>query len=139
MSLKSPALLSLATLLTPMVSAAPLTFTVDGVEARGGTLYIGVQTEDQFMKWEGVAGEEIAAPTDSTYTVTFDLDAGDYSISVWHDVNNNGAFDMTESGMPAEGWAMTNASKLRGAPSFDVVKVSLDAAGQKVRETIIYP
>jgi len=128
-----------AALITPLASAGTLTLTVDGVEARGGTLYVGVQTEEQFMEWDGIEGESIAEPTAGSHTVTFDLPAGDYSVSVWHDQNDDGDFGLSESGMPAEGWAMLNGTKLRGAPTFEAVKINVTDAGASASETVIYP
>lgn len=119
--------------------AAPLTVTLNGVEDRGATLYIGVQTEAQFMKNEAVAGEKIDNAAAGTHTVSFDLPEGDYSVSVWHDLNGNGEFDRAESGMPNEGWAMSNGSGLRGEPSFSDVSVSVDGDGARVTETVRYP
>lgn len=57
-------------------SAAVLTVTLDGIEARGGKLYVSVQTEDQFMKEDGVAGEIPEAPEAGTKTLSFDLPEG---------------------------------------------------------------
>ena len=119
--------------------AAPLTVTVNGVQDRAAPLYVGVQTEEQFMEWAGVAGEKIEDASAGTHTFTFDLPEGEYSVSIWHDLNSNGKFDMDESGIPAEGWAMNNGSALRGEPVFDEVKVELGAEGAQVVETVWYP
>lgn len=119
--------------------AAPLTVTLEGVQDRGVPLYVGIQTEEQFMKWDGIAGEKIEEPGAGTLTVSFDVPEGEYSVSVWHDLNNNGVFDMKESGWPDEGYAMSNQSALRGPPTFDVVKVVVTAEGASVTETVQYP
>ena len=126
-------------LTAPAALAAPFTFTVDGVEARGGTLYIGVQTEAQFMKPEGIAGTTLTAPTAGTHTVTFDLPAGDYSVSVWHDEDGDYVFDLDENGMPADGWAMINGQALAGAPTFEAVKITLPEDGASASAAMIYP
>lgn len=119
--------------------AGTLTFTAENVEARGGTLYVGVQTEDQFMQWDGIAGDKIETPTAGSHTMTFDLPAGDYAVSVWHDLGGDGEFDRTETGMPLDGWAMINGAKLRGAPTFDAVKISVPETGASASESVIYP
>ena len=132
----------LALILVASASAAhagTLTFTAENVEARGGTLYIGVQTEDQFMQQDGIAGDMIEAPTAGAHTMTFDLPAGDYSVSVWHDLDGDGEFDRTDTGMPLDGWAMINGASLRGAPTFDAVKISVPEAGVSASEAVIYP
>ena len=126
-------------LASPIALAAPLTFTVEGVEARGGTLYIGVQTEAMFLQDDGVAGEKIKTPVAGSHTVTFDLPEGDYSVSVWHDLDDDEVFDRAESGWPEDGWAMINGSSLRGIPTFEAVKIAVPAGGASATETIIYP
>lgn len=119
--------------------AAPLTVNVDGIEARGGTLYVGVQTEAQFMQNAGIAGEMIAAPEAGSQSFTFDLPEGAYSISIWHDFNGNGQFDMSEAGPPADGWAMINGEAMRAAPTFAEASLTLPAAGKATTLKVIYP
>lgn len=119
--------------------AAPLTVHVDGIEARGGTLYVGVQTEAQFMQNAGIAGEMIAAPEAGSQSFTFDLPEGAYSISIWHDFNGNGQFDMSEAGPPADGWAMINGEAMRAAPTFAEASLTLPAAGTATTLKVIYP
>ncbi|MEM8616299.1 MAG: DUF2141 domain-containing protein [Pseudomonadota bacterium] len=142
--LKTPLIRMLAALaipaaLIPAAQAAPLTFTVENVEARGGTLYVGVQTRDQFMEWDGIAGQQIDNPTAGTHSITFDLPEGEYSLSAWHDFDGNGRFDTLADGSPLDGWAMANSGKLRGMPTFDVVKVDLPAYGAEATESLTYP
>jgi len=120
-------------------SAAPLTVTADGIEARGGTLYVGVQTQAQFMQQEGIAGERIEAPANGAKTFTFDVPEGEYSVSVWHDFNANGQFDMSETGLPADGWAMNNGDALRGPPTFEDVKVAVPTTGAAITLTVADP
>lgn len=119
--------------------AEPVSFTLEGVEARGGTLYVSVQTEDQYQQNEGVAGDIIRGPVAGTMEFDFDLPLGDYAISVWHDIDADNEFDMDEQGMPADGWAMTNGSALRGAPTFQDVKFTVGTGGVELTERMIYP
>ncbi len=135
-----PTLIALGlALAVPLASAAPLTFTIEGVEARGGTLYIGVQTEAMFLQDDGVAGEKIKTPAAGSHTVTFDLPEGDYSVSVWHDLDDDEVFDRAESGWPEDGWAIINGASLRGMPTFEAVKIAVPADGASATETMIYP
>lgn len=120
-------------------SAAPLTVNVDGIEARGGTLYVGVQTEVQFMKNDGVAGEMIAAPEAGSRSFTFELPEGAYAVSIWHDFNGNGAFDLAEDGRPEDGWSSINAGALRAAPTFEQASLALTSGGTAATLKVIYP
>lgn len=120
-------------------SAAPLTVNVDGIEARGGTLYVGVQTEAQFMKNDGVAGERIAAPEAGSRSFTFELPEGAYALSIWHDFNGNGTFDLAEDGRPEDGWSSINAGALRAAPTFEQASLTLTSGGTAATLKVIYP
>ena len=139
MSLKTLTLLgALAASLSLSAAAAPLTVHVKGVEARGGVFYVGVQTEDQFMQDGGVDGSRVEEISAGTHSYTYDLPAGEYSVSVWHDEDGDGVFDMGEDGMPKDGWSMYKAEDLRGMPTFDAVKTTLDASGQDITLNMMY-
>lgn len=120
-------------------AAAPLTVNVDGIEARGGKFYVGVQTEAQFMKEDGIAGEIVDAPEAGSRSFTFDLPEGAYAMSIWHDFNGNGKFDTAENGMPLDGWTSPNAETLRAAPTFEQSAVSVAAGGGSATLKMIYP
>ncbi len=120
-------------------AAAPLMITVDGIEARGGKLYIGVQTEAQFMKDEGVAGQIFEAPAAGSKSVSFDLPDGRYSVSVWHDVNGNGVFDTTDEGAPLDGWSSLNAGELTAAPTFEQASLEVSGNGAAITLDMMYP
>jgi uncharacterized protein (DUF2141 family) len=135
------ALISVAAALACATSAAaaPLTVNIEGIEARGGTFYVGVQTEEQFMQNAGVAGEILSAPAAGSKSFTFDLPEGVYSISVWHDINGNAQFDMSEQGMPMDGWSSINADSLRGPPTFEQTSLALPADGAAATLKVYYP
>ena len=153
---------------SPLASAGILSVTIQGVEQTGGDLYVSVQTEDQFLADDSVAMEVVqvpgtnqdsktAAATSSTlfqkvslrdtqiavsatqsFTFGFELPDGDYSVSIWHDLNSDGVFDVDETGRPIEGWAMSNGDTLRQMPRFEDVKVELDGVATIVMETMQY-
>lgn len=120
--------------------AADVTLTLEGVQARGGRLLVGLQTRDQFLKQQGAYGEIIADPTAGTRTVVFrDVAPGDYSLSVLHDADGDGQMKMNGV-MPAEGWTMLNAETLRAAPQFDQVDFAVPASGPiALKASMIYP
>jgi uncharacterized protein (DUF2141 family) len=137
--LKPLAVIAFALGLAGAASAAPLTVTVEGIEARGGKLYIGVQTQAQFMKNEGVAGNFIEAPAAGSKTLTFDLPEGRYSVAVWHDLEANGVFDTTPDGVPLDGWSSLNAGKLKAAPTFEEASLDVTGDGAAVTLKMMYP
>jgi uncharacterized protein (DUF2141 family) len=118
--------------------AAPLTVDLEGVRGAGGRLYVSVQTREQFMKDRGVAGSVVTAPQAGVHRFAFELPAGEYAVSVWHDDNGNGAFDKGEHHMPLDGWAMTNSAALRGEPTFDQVKTMVGDRPAALRLAMTY-
>ncbi|MBA4337362.1 DUF2141 domain-containing protein [Hyphomonas sp.] len=120
-------------------AAAPLTINVEGIEARGGSLYVGVQTEAQFLQNGGIAGEIVPEPEAGSRSFTYELPEGAYAISIWHDFNGNGQFDMSEAGPPADGWAMINGEAIRAAPTFAEASLTLPASGTATTLKVIYP
>lgn len=118
--------------------AASLTVEIEGVRAAPGKLFVSVQGRDQFMRDDGAAGTVLSAAGAGAHRFSFDVPAGDYAVTVWHDDNGNGQFDKSESHMPLDGWAMLNGDKLRGEPKFDEVKTSVGAAPARVSVTMIY-
>jgi uncharacterized protein (DUF2141 family) len=106
-------------------SAAPaaaegLNVDLSGVRSSGGSLYVSVQSREQFMKDGGTASTMVSSPGAGSHQFSFAVPAGEYAVSVWHDDNGNGKFDKSESHMPLDGWAMTNGAALRGdGPAVD--------------------
>lgn len=118
--------------------AGSLTVDLDGVRGAGGTLYVSVQTRDQFMQDRGTAGSVLSSPQSGAHRFSFHIPPGDYAISVWHDDNGNGRFDKNESHVPLDGWALTNGGALRGEPTFDQVKTAVGDAATTVRLSMTY-
>jgi uncharacterized protein (DUF2141 family) len=118
--------------------ATPLTVELEGVRSGRGTLHVSVQSRAQFMQDGRIAGSDVAAPSASSYHFTFDLPPGEYALSVWHDDNGNGAFDKDANFMPLDGWAMPNSERLRGEPTFDLVRTVVGNAPVSVTLAMIY-
>lgn len=130
--------LSMALVGAGAAQAGDVTVTLTGVQARGGQLLVSLQTREQFMQPTGL-GEIVQNPTAGTTTVTFrDVPAGDYTVSVLHDQNGDGQMQVSEIGIPTEGWAMSHGAELRGPPTFAQVKVAIPAAGAALTEPMFY-
>ena len=130
------ALAAAAATLCASAAAEPLTVTIDGVEARGGTLYVSVQTEAEYMQPTGTEGSVTKEPDAGTLTYTYDVPPGDYAVTVWHDDDGNGQFDYGAGGMPADGWALSG--EVMGPPRFEDAKVTVDAGGAEVAVSMTY-
>lgn len=111
-------------------SAGPVRIDLSGLRA-GGTLYVQLQTRDQFMGAARTAGQVVQAPQAGTLGVDLgDVPPGDYAISVWHDDNGNRQFDIDpRNGRPIDGIAGPNIETQRGPPTFDQARVAVPAAG----------
>jgi len=129
---------ALALAFPTVAQAGPITVDLTGLRA-GGTLYVQVQTREQFMSPARVGGKAITAPSAGSLSVEIgDIPPGDYAVSVWHDANGNNQFDMGTPGQPADGWAMANGDRLRGQPTFDVVKLTIAAGPLRLPLAVSY-
>ncbi len=109
--------------------AGDVTVTLTGVQARGGDLLVGLQTQGQFLQHAGSYGEILANPTAGTKTVVLhNVAPGDYSITALHDADGDRTMKLV-NGRPGEGWGMLHGETLRAAPTFDQVKFTVPASG----------
>ena len=118
--------------------AAPLTVNLEGVRNTGGRLHVSVQTREQFRREGGIAGSAMSLPQAGSHRFSYDVPAGEYVVSVWHDDNANGRFDKDERSMPLDGWALVNGAQLRGEPSFEQARTVVADAPVTVRLEMIY-
>ena len=141
-TLRSTAAIAAMTMAIPVMAGEatiPVTIALDGVQAGDAPLYVSVQKRAEYMGIKG-HGEIIKVTTDGTMMVTVNVDvADDYAVSVWHDLNNDGVFSMTENYQILDGWGNSGPSDLSGRPSFDDVKVSVPLSGADASVTMKYP
>lgn len=114
---------------------APLNVVVEDVRSGDGQIYISVQSNDQYMSGNRVAGS-IESPSEGTMRLSYDVDPGTYAISVWHDEDANGVFDQAENGMPLDGWGNSGAG---GGWQFEDVSFEVTPNGRTVRARMNYP
>lgn len=120
--------------------AGDVTVTLTGVEARGGTMLVALQSRDQFMQPAAVAGSLQANPQAGTVTLTLrNVPAGEYALSALHDADGNRQMTLA-GGRPAEGWAMSRVGAGIGhRPTFDEARISVPAEGAQITAPMIYP
>lgn len=113
---------------------------IAGVKGVGGPLYVRLQTKDQFMGAESDYRATVEAPDVGSLSVSIkNVPPGQFAVSVWHDSNNNGAFDADSFGRPLDGWSISGAPSTMGPPSFDTAKVDVSPNGVTVSMRMIYP
>jgi uncharacterized protein (DUF2141 family) len=127
------AVAALALVLPAAAWAGPVTVDLTGLRA-GGTLYVQVQTRAQFMGPARAGGRIVAAPQAGSLSVDLgEVPPGDYAITIWHDAKGNNRFDMG-----TDGWAMTNGDRLRGQPTFEIVKLAIPADALRLPLAVSY-
>ena len=68
-----------------------------------------------------------------------DLPAGDYSVTVMHDENDNGKMDKNLLGIPKEGFGVSNDPKKKlHMPTFDETKFHCDGSARSIDITLKY-
>ncbi|HMF91608.1 MAG TPA: DUF2141 domain-containing protein [Candidatus Angelobacter sp.] len=107
-----------------------LTVVVENVNREGGN--IGVLVFNSRKGWPEdrfAALKDIVVPAHpGTVIVTIpDLPAGEYAVSIGHDVNRNHKVDKNMFGMPKEQWGMSNNPHATiKAPPFSAARFSLN-------------
>jgi len=117
-----------------------LTVNLQGVLGGGGPLYVSVQKREDFQKDRGTSGgiyKNVKAGN-IKYEYT-GIPAGEYSVMIWHDIDNDGQFSMDDvTYAPLDGWG-ASGPELRSAPTFDDVKISIDNTGTELTILMHYP
>lgn len=122
-------------LTTIIALLTPLTVSVEGIDtSQGGQFYVTVQTEEQFRRPAQVAGA-VVDPTEATMTFEFDVPAGTYAVSVWHDEEGNGVFDRKSDGWPDDGWGMSGP----GGYQFNDAKIEVGSSALSITIDMTYP
>ncbi|HZP24779.1 MAG TPA: DUF2141 domain-containing protein [Terriglobales bacterium] len=106
-----------------------LTLTVEGVDQRDGNIGVLIfnspkgWAEDRFAAFR--TAEVPAHPGTVTITIP-NLPAGEYAVSLAHDVNKNRKLDRNFIGKPTEQWGLSNnPHTLIKTPPYDVCKFAL--------------
>lgn len=89
---------------------------VDNVRDAQGTIWIGVYTgEDDFLDREKARLVSVKVnATGRAYVDIPDLMVGkEYALGLFHDVDDNGEFDLNWLGLPSEPWAFSGDPKTR--------------------------
>lgn len=103
-----------------------LTLNITGIEEVKGTMMISLEQKEG----DKVAPVSRAANkvTGKTMTHVFpNLPAGDYSVMLWHDENDNKKMDSNFIGIPTEGYGASNNPKVMRKPTFDETKFEVNA------------
>ncbi len=111
----------------------PVTVELSGVQLSDGPLYISVQTRDQFQGVKGY-GTVVKKATPGAMSVTVNIgESGEYGIMVWHDLNDDGVFSMSDSYQILDGWVVRALCRHIVDPILMMRVSALAAAAQACR------
>ena len=125
----TPRCLAIATF---MVSAAPafaqtqIAVSVVNLRSSDGELIVSLCDETQYGHWDTCRSQTI--PAEPELSLVFnDVLPGRYGISIIHDSNENGEFDLHWYGKPKEAYGASNNPRSRlGAPKFMDIAFTVD-------------
>lgn len=112
--------------------------TLNGVKASEGPLYISIQKREDYMSNKGTGGGIIKTVTPGVMQASFAVPPGDYAVSIWHDLDNDGQFSMTDTYIPMDGYGSSGTSPRDRKPVFDEVKVNVGTSAKAVNIDMIY-
>ena len=116
---------------------------VDGVRSGRGSLLVvlyGDNPEDFLKKGKRIARERVPAAAGVVQVCLPVRRPGTYAIAVYHDENGNGRFDRAWTGIPREGFGVSNNPRpwLR-APTHQEAAFKFDHARPALDITLTYP
>jgi len=91
-----------------------------GVKKTSGSVVLCLWAKDDgFPNCEkGKPLKRLVVPASAKSAIFDNINAGSYSVSAFHDANNNGVLDSNFLGLPLEAVGMSNNPKLMGPPRF---------------------
>ena len=109
----------------------------EGVE--GGPIYVSIQTRENYRSLKGFGGvfkKAEAGEMHQTFTVD---EPGEYSVSVWHDRDDDGRFSMSDTYEVLDSWGASGTLPEGKEPTFDDVKITVPPMGTAVEIDMINP
>jgi uncharacterized protein (DUF2141 family) len=99
-------------------STADLTVTVSGIRNASGSVSAGIyNSASSFTKAaEALVLVRIKARQGSVGFTVHDLTPGQYAVAAYHDENGNGRLDIDPTGVPTEGYGLSNGARNPLAP-----------------------
>jgi uncharacterized protein (DUF2141 family) len=118
-----------------LTKAAVLQLSINNLRSNKGKLALAIYNSKQGFLKDQKAFKTLKLPANaSNLSTQLELPAGQYSLVIYHDENNNGKLDTNFLGIPTEGFAFSNnASAMFGPPEFDqaMIKISKDVQNKQ--------
>ncbi len=103
-------------------SGVNINISIDNVSSNEGKVILSLHSIDTFMKAPGIQTLESTIENGKVSFTFKNVPAGTYAIMALHDVNENGAMDFEDSGMPKESYGMSGNDMSFGPPTFSGAK-----------------
>jgi uncharacterized protein (DUF2141 family) len=115
---KSVMVASLSVFALTAAHSADLTVTVSGIRNASGSVSAGIfNSEASFAKAsQALASFRIKATPGNVGFTVHDLPPGQYAVTAYHDENGNGTLDFDPTGIPTEGYGVSNDAREPLAP-----------------------
>lgn len=115
-------------LISSILSAqnSSLTINVSGLKNNTGLLTVEIyNSKEKFLKTAYKKGSSTIKTNSASVTFS-DVPKGEYTVMVYHDINNNGKLDKSFIGMPKEPVACSNNAKgFMGPPKYEDAKFTI--------------
>lgn len=98
-------------------------------------IYVAVfNKQDKFLDADNATATDVAQPGGkSSVQITFNLPPGEYAVSIFQDVNEDGKMNKNMFGAPSEPYGFSNGFKPKfSAPTFEDCKVNFTQSKQKI-------
>lgn len=104
---------------------------IENIKHDKGSIYMGLfSPKDAWLDPEGTALGVVVPVVNGVASYVFkDVKAGEYAVSIFHDVNENAEMDFNFIGFPLEAFGFSNNPRiLFSAPTFEECKFVIDGA-----------
>jgi uncharacterized protein (DUF2141 family) len=122
-------------------AAARIVVTITGLKSNAGAVYVGLYaTPSKFLNGAQVDAMKKVPASTAPITVVFDnLAPGAYAVGAFHDENGNNHLDTGITGLPIEGYALSNGVRaVNSKPTFQQAAFTIGDAGAAVSLHIRY-
>ncbi len=122
-------------------NAADLTVKLIGAHNGNGSVSAAIYSSKASFPKEGqqYAAFRIKAEAGSANVTFRDLPPGDYAVTAFHDENNDGKLDRDATGIPTEGYGVSNdARELLSPPFWDKATFAIGADNKTITVKIEY-
>ena len=135
-------LVALTTLLTslasPSIFAEELVAVITNIKEVKGSLYVSLyNNEANFQRNENPVTRKKVNVDATTMNVSLgDLPSGEYALKAYHDENDNGRLDFSNTGAPSESFGSSGISKELAPPTYNEAKIAFSKS-QKVNINLL--